>query len=127
MRIPHLPSSLCALSLIALATLNLAAPVHATDIVRWVDENGVTHFGNTAPPRQRGVAAVYLEPTNQADVPTSELSDSVRSDIAASAGNRSFERRSTYIVKGPPERKITPNARPTSKRSRRSITRILLR
>ena len=127
MRVPHLSTSLFALSLITLATFSLTAPIQASNIVRWVDENGVTHFGNTAPPRQRGVAAVHLEPTNQADVPTSSLSDSVLNDIDASARNQISAQRSTVILKGPPEREITPNVRPTAKRSRHAVTTVLLR
>ncbi len=43
----------------------------AQDIARWVDEKGVTHFGNPqfAPEKNAGVTLVKVHPTNGMDVP----------------------------------------------------------
>lgn len=57
---------LCSL---AFCTLFVASAVAANDVVKWVDADGVTHFGNAqfAPP---GTAeAVELHPANGMDVP----------------------------------------------------------
>jgi hypothetical protein len=52
----------------AFAALSFASAAHGDAVVRWVDANGVTHFGNPqfAPP---DAAPVDLEPANGMDVP----------------------------------------------------------
>lgn len=46
-----------------------SASVHASDIVTWVDEQGVRHFGNARlAPQQQG-EAVVVQKTNGMDVP----------------------------------------------------------
>jgi len=58
MRIP-------ALSLPVLLLLT-ASPVAATEVFRWVDENGVVHFSQSAPPANvPGVTELILEDTER--------------------------------------------------------------
>ena len=102
------------LSFLVLGYVSVSLPVQAANIVRWVDQDGVTHFGNRAPTNQVGVEEVFVQPTNQADVPTSDLSESVANQVRASARNRSSGRR-TSVVLEVPKRVIKPTARPSSK------------
>ena len=90
--------------------------MQAANIVRWVDQDGVTHFGNRAPKNQVNVEEVFVQPTNQADVPTAELGGDIRQQFAANARNRSSEKRTNIVLEGPPERDIKPLTRPNSRR-----------
>ena len=103
------------ISLFVIVCLGLAMPVQADKIIRWVDQNGVTHFSDKPPIGQMRVEEVRVQPTNRADVPTKVLSSSLRASFAAVEQNRSPETRSVFLIKGPPKRVLTPMARPFSK------------
>jgi len=107
------------LPLILIGYLSLATPVQAENIMRWVDENGVTHFANTPPKGQTKVEEVHVQPTNKADVPTKALGSNLQAAFAAIQQNKSSETRSDVVLKGPPKKILTPMARPSSKRSTR--------
>ncbi len=53
---------------VMLLALSLAGPAAATEIYKWVDENGVTHFSQTAPdPSVGGVSQQTLRDTTPTD------------------------------------------------------------
>gem|GEM_PF-3075341 len=106
-------------SLFVAGYLSLASPVHADKIVRWVDQNGVTHFANTPPKGQASVEEVTVQSTNQADVPTKALGTNLRQALAAIERLKTSEKRSDYVIEGPPEHVVTPAARPSEKYSHR--------
>lgn len=66
---------------LALAGL-LAAPAHATEVYRWVDENGVTHFTENPPP---GVAADRVSRTDVPDIESSGIAAESAYDTEAHA------------------------------------------
>ena len=107
-------------SLFVIGYLSVATPVQADKIMRWVDQNGVTHFGDTPPKSQTSVEEVHVQPTNRADVPTKALSPGLRKAFAAIEENKSSETRSDVVISGPPKKVLAPAARPSSKRSNRS-------
>ena len=106
-------------SLFVIGYLSLATPAHAEKIMRWVDQNGVTHFATTPPNSQASVEEVHLPATNRADAPTVALDPSLRNAFAAIEQNKSTATRSDVVVKGAPKRVLKPAARPSSKRSNR--------
>lgn len=110
-------------SLFVISYLSLATPVQAEKIMRWVDENGVTHFANTPPIGQTNVEEVRVQPTNQADVPTKAIGTSLRKAFAAIEENKGSETRSDFVIQGPPKKILTPMVRPSSKRSNRGYRR----
>ena len=56
----------------------LALVAHATDIYRWVDDQGRTHFADVVPERYKSVAT-------KIDSKSSELSEGARAEAAARA------------------------------------------
>lgn len=57
------------LLLLALAGASSVLPVSADEVVRWVDEDGVTHFGNAQFAPSGEGEPVKLPPANGMDVP----------------------------------------------------------
>lgn len=108
------------IAFIVIGSLSLATPVQAEKILRWVDQNGITHFADTPPARQASVEEVHVQATNLADVPTKTLSHSLDKAFAAIEQNKSSKTRSDVVIKGPPKKALTPAPRPSSKRSQRS-------
>ena len=110
------------LSLFVIGYLSVATPVQAEKVMRWVDQDGITHFGNTPPVGQTNVEEVHVQPTNKADVPTRKISSSLQAAFAAVQQNKktSATRPSNVVIEGPPQKELTPLARPSSKRSNRS-------
>ncbi len=106
-------------SLFVIGYLSLATSVQAENILRWVDQKGVTHFADTPPITQASVEEVHLQTTNLADVPTKALSTGLRNAFAAIEQNKTSETRSDIVIKGPPKKVLTPAPRPSSKRSDR--------
>ncbi len=103
-------------SLFVIGYLSLATPVQAEKILRWLDQNGVTHYADNPPAGETSVEEVHIQPTNKVDVPTKVLSPSIQAAFAAIEQNRSSETRSGFVIKGPPKKVLTPMARPSSKR-----------
>jgi len=103
-------------SLFVFGYLSLGTPVQAEKIIRWVDQNGVTHFSNTPPIGQTSVEEVRLQPTNKADVPTKELSTGLQSAVSAIEQSRSSGTKSKFVIAGPPKKILTPAPRPSTKR-----------
>ena len=54
---------------IAFSTLWFAPSALAGDVVKWVDANGVTHFGNAQFAPEEGAEQVELQEANAMDAP----------------------------------------------------------
>jgi hypothetical protein len=70
-------STITYMALLVSTTLGFT-PAHATDIYRWVDESGQTHFSDTAPPRSK-------TPVSRIDSRQYELSPEQRKEAEARA------------------------------------------
>ncbi len=63
------------LFLLACSTLCLAPSAFAGDVVKWVDANGVTHFGNAQFAPREGAERIELQEANGMDVPDLRVLD----------------------------------------------------
>jgi len=78
---PHEASRLIAMPsrlVLSIICCALALVAHATDIYRWVDDQGRTHFADVVPERYKSVAT-------KIDSKSSELSEGARAEAAARA------------------------------------------
>ena len=67
------------LFLIITGSFTLAPAAKVDKIVRWVDEQGVAHFGNRAPiDSNADVEEIDVVPTNSLAVPTNTVSQDLR-------------------------------------------------
>ena len=63
------------LFLVACSTLCLAPSAFAEGVVKWVDANGVTHFGDAQFAPQAGAEQIELQEANGMDVPDLRVLD----------------------------------------------------
>ena len=61
---------------------------HAQNIVKWVDDNGVVHFGTAPPPGRTEVEAVEIQKTNSLAVPSNTSEVAQNATASASSGPR---------------------------------------
>ena len=61
---------------------------HAQNIVKWVDENGVVHFGTAPPPGRTEVEEVRVQKTNSIAVPSNTSEVAQQATASTSSGPR---------------------------------------
>ena len=61
---------------------------HAQNIVKWVDENGVVHFGTAPPPGRTEVEEIRIQKTNSIAVPSNTSEVAQQATSSASSGPR---------------------------------------
>ena len=108
------------LVLIVIGSLTLAPAAEADKIVRWIDEQRVTHFGNRAPiDSNADVEEIDVAPTNSLAVPTNTVSQDLRSAVS-SAERRANNKGARSVVVGTKARAKPKPSAPRKRRVKRS-------
>jgi len=101
--------------LVLVTHLSFIADAQSATVARWVDENGVVHFGDVPPRDQSNADEVEIGPANGLAVPSNTVSRdlSTAASTPATATKRSAPK--TVRVVKQPKKKLRPRKKKAKK------------
>lgn len=107
--------------IVPVLTLGLSlssTPAQAAKIVRWVDAEGITHFGNSPPPSQLNAEEIDVQPANRLAIPTSSVNSDIARDLQSSKSPARAPR--SVVLANKTKQATSPAKTPSKPRKKRS-------